>query len=306
MDVKQLEYFLALMQREHISSTADLLNISQPALSKNIAKLEAEVGVPLFDRHGNRIILNEYGRTFANYAAKSLAILQNGVLATRQIIYETNGTIEISCHAFCDILLPVVTDYNFLNPNVKVIVARHADKDEIVSENTDFLLCSGQDGRTYMESSNSWVGQELFQERFLLLISERYRQFPPNCTELAMEDLKDDSFVVTWENSPLFSDITFRLCQSAGFVPRYTLETNNFLFKVGLVGEGRAITVLPESCVKTAQRLYPDLRAFSIKGEDSTRPVYLLRRKKLLMSEAALDFWNFVLEHYELAPDTRD
>lgn len=306
MDIKQLEYFLALMQREHISGTADLLHISQPALSKSIAKLEEEVGVPLFDRHSNRITLNEYGRTFASYVTKSLSLLQSGLLATREIMYDTNGVLSISCHAYCDILLPIVTDYNFLNPNVKVVVARHADQENVASENTDFILCSGQDGRSFTESSNSWVDQKLFQERHYLLISPRYRAYPAGCNELSIEDLKDDTFVVTWENSPFFSDITFKICQTAGFVPRAPLSTNNFLFKVGLVGEGRAIAVLPECCVKTAQRLYPDVRAFSIKEYNTTRSIYLMRRKKLLMSEAAQDFWSFVLEYYGLDPDKRD
>lgn len=307
MDVKQLEYFLALVHRENISGTADLLHISQPALSKSISKLEKEIGLPLFDRHGNRITLNEYGRTFAAYAEQSLALLQNGIHAARQTIYETNGVVRIVCYAFSNILLPVLSDYRFLNPNVKIALSHHITQEERTSEQTDLLLCCGQDNRAFFENSSGWVSRELFREPCRLLISRRYREYPEDCAALPLRALKDDVFVSFWgDSTAMYSDVTFKLCQAAGFTPRVALETNDHLFKVGMVGEGRAVMILPECCVESTLRLYPDLRAFSILDADTTRPVYLLRRKKNLLSEAALDFWNFTLEHYGLEPDAWD
>lgn len=306
MDIRHLEYFLALAQREHIASTADLLHISPAALSKSIAKLESEVGVRLFDRHGNFIKLNGYGRTFFSYAAKTLETYQDGLLAARQTRYDTNGTIKIICHAYCDILRPVVADYSFLNPGVEITVSHSSNQVKSVSEDVDFLLYYGGDSQTYWERSGTWVSRELFQEQCFLLISKQYREYPEDCTELSIADMKDDFFAVIWEGSFLFSDMAFRACQAAGFVPRISVKTNNLIFKLGVIGEGRAIGIVPESCARTAQRLYPDLRVFSMKEETARRSVYLLRKKNLLASEAARDFWNFVLEHYGLEPDCWD
>ena len=306
MDFKQLEYFLALSQHESISGTADLLHISQSALSKNIAKIESEVGVQLFDRHGNYIKLNDYGRTFAAYAAQSLAVYQKGVLTTKQIIYDIKGSIRISFHAFSDILTPVISEYSFLNPDVKFVISRRSGHGETASDEVDFLLCAGEESFSYLENSNNWVGTALFQEDSYFLISKRYREYPDGLTELSAADLKNDSFVTSTECSPLFTDLTYRVCQMSGFVPHVIFETNNFLLKARFVGEGRAIAMMPECCIKTARELYPDARAFAISGVDTTRTVYLLRRKKLLLSEAALDFWDFVLDHYHLEHDERD
>lgn len=306
MDTKELEYFLALVQQENISRAADLLNISQSALSKIVGKLEKEVGVKLFDRHGNRISLNDYGRNFAHYAARSLEVLENGFFTTRQSRYDTRGVISFSCHAFPEILAPVITDYHFLNPNVQIKVSRHSDKTQVSKDEEDFLLCSGQESKALLENTGNWVSWELFREKSVILISERYRTFPEDCHELPMSALKEEKFVGMSESSPLFSDITFRLCSAAGFIPTIAFETNHYLFKVRIVGEGRAIAILPECCVKTAQQLYPDIHTFQIQGIDTSRSIYLLRRKKLLLSEAALDFWNFVLDFYHLEPDTQD
>ena len=306
MDIKHLEYFLALAQREHIASTADLLNISPSALSKSITKLEQELGIGLFDRHGNYITLNDYGRTFFSYAAKTLEVYENGLLATRQTMYDTKGTIKIICHAYCDILRPVTADYSFLNPNVEITVSHHVSKGDAISEEVDFLLCYGQDSQTFWEKSGTWVSQELFQEPCYLLISKRYRTYPEDCEELSILDVKDDFFAVMWDGSFLTSDLAFKICQAAGFVPKVTVKTNNLIFKIGIAGEGRAVAIVPESCAQTALRLYADLRMFRIAEAAAQRPVYLLRKKKILASEAAQDFWNFVLEYYNLEPDERD
>ena len=306
MDIKQLEYFLTLVNQENISSSADLLNISQPALSKSISRLEQEVGVKLFDRHGNHIKLNEYGRNFALYAARSLKILENGLFSTRQSRYETNGNLHITCYAFPDILTSVISDYSFLNPNVQIRIHRPKGKDSQDIDKDDFLLCSGQESVTFLENSSNWVAQELFRESSVIIISEKYRSFPPEQTSIPLSDLKDEKFICSSERGPLYADSTFKLCSNAGFIPTVAFDTNDFIAKMRLVGDARAIALVPECCTKIVQDVYPDVRAYQIEGSNTSRLIYLLRRKKLLMSEAALDFWDFVLDHYQLGPDLRE
>lgn len=305
MDMKQLEYFLALAKRENISATASFLNITQSALSKSIAKLEAEVGVSLFDHRGNRIVINDYGRNFAKYASQSLEVLDAGLFSTRQTLHDVMGSIQINCHAFSGILEAPVTDYHFLNPNVQIIVHRHPQKSSAV-EDDDFILCSNSDSASFLEKSGAWVAQELFNEEAVLIISEKYRSYPEECQSLSLSSLKDDLFIGMSESSHMYRDITFRLCTAAGFVPRIAFDIDDYLFKVRIVGAGRAIAIVPECCVETAQSLYPDIRAFSIEGMNTRRSIYLARRKRNQMSEAAQDFWEYILDYYQQGPDNRE
>ena len=64
MQLTQLEYFIVVARLEHMSKAALELEVSQSSLSKTIARLEDDIGVPLFDRRGKSIRLNEYGRIF--------------------------------------------------------------------------------------------------------------------------------------------------------------------------------------------------------------------------------------------------
>ena len=64
MDLLQLRYFRVVARHEHMTKAAQELFIAQPSLSQTIGRLEKEMGVPLFDRHGR---LNTSKRCFVNW-----------------------------------------------------------------------------------------------------------------------------------------------------------------------------------------------------------------------------------------------
>ena len=72
MDIQQLKYFKVTANTGKISDASEILNISPPALSTSINRLELELDTRLFDRTNNRIILNEQGEIFLRYAEQIL------------------------------------------------------------------------------------------------------------------------------------------------------------------------------------------------------------------------------------------
>ena len=64
MEIQQLQYFKTLAKLEHMTRAAEVLMISQPALSKSISNIEKDLGVPLFNREGRSIYLNRFGEQF--------------------------------------------------------------------------------------------------------------------------------------------------------------------------------------------------------------------------------------------------
>ncbi|MGL5094233.1 MAG: LysR family transcriptional regulator, partial [Planctomycetia bacterium] len=64
MELQQLRYFLKVAEVENFTRAADVLAVSQPALSRAVASLEAELGRPLFERQGRRLALTDAGRLF--------------------------------------------------------------------------------------------------------------------------------------------------------------------------------------------------------------------------------------------------
>ncbi|MGW0249785.1 LysR family transcriptional regulator [Nocardia goodfellowii] len=77
MDLLQLRYFQAVARREHISQAAEELRVAQPSVSRTIARLEKELGVPLFDRVGRQVRLNAFGVRFLRRVDRALAELDD-------------------------------------------------------------------------------------------------------------------------------------------------------------------------------------------------------------------------------------
>ncbi|ALG08547.1 LysR family transcriptional regulator [Kibdelosporangium phytohabitans] len=75
MDLLQLRYFQAVARREHISQAAEELRVAQPSVSRTIARLEKELGVPLFDRQGRQVRLNSFGTAFLRRVDRALGEL---------------------------------------------------------------------------------------------------------------------------------------------------------------------------------------------------------------------------------------
>lgn len=97
MELRQLTYFLAAVQTQNFRKAADLCLVAQPALSRQIAALEAELGVELFQRAKQRVSLTSAGQDFAVYAREALERLQQGQQAMVHLLEGQEGTVRLGC-----------------------------------------------------------------------------------------------------------------------------------------------------------------------------------------------------------------
>ena len=96
MELLQLRYFRTVARMEHMTKAAQELCIAQPALSKTIARLEEDVGIPLFDRHGGRIRLNTFGKAILDKVEKALALLEEGRKEVSELAGLDQGSIHLA------------------------------------------------------------------------------------------------------------------------------------------------------------------------------------------------------------------
>lgn len=95
MELSQLAYFRAVARTEHFTRAAEELHITQPSLSKAIANLEGELGVPLFDREGKRVRLNPYGAAFLERVEQILSLTDEAVFFIRDMKEGERGHVRI-------------------------------------------------------------------------------------------------------------------------------------------------------------------------------------------------------------------
>jgi DNA-binding transcriptional LysR family regulator len=118
MDLNSLRQFLVVARLEHLSRAADELRVAQPSLSRTIARLESELGTPLFDRAG-RLRLNGAGRLFAGYVERSLGELDAGVRAVAEAAGEGFGTVRLASETFHTLTGPLAA-FKRAHPQVEV------------------------------------------------------------------------------------------------------------------------------------------------------------------------------------------
>src|SRR5438552_15521809 len=96
MDSDALNTFLIVHRRGGISNAAKALHRSQPAISRRIALLEQELGVPLFERIAGRTMLSDAGRVTVPYAERAVAAAQDAENAVRALARPNSGPIALA------------------------------------------------------------------------------------------------------------------------------------------------------------------------------------------------------------------
>ncbi len=133
MELRQLEYFIAIVETGSFSLAAERCNITQPSLSQQIIKLENEIGQQLFDRLGRSILLTEVGKVLYPYAQGILSEVRQAQFAVTQGYSPTVGSIAIG-------IIPTLGSY-VLRDTIGHFKEAYPDANLVIHEDTtDALL----------------------------------------------------------------------------------------------------------------------------------------------------------------------
>ncbi|MEN7974065.1 MAG: LysR family transcriptional regulator, partial [Verrucomicrobiota bacterium] len=95
MEIHQLAYFVAIVETGGFSRAAERCNVAQPSLSQQIKKLENEIGQPLFDRLGRKVVLTDMGKLLLPRARAILEELQGIKVDLPTDIQDGHGTLTV-------------------------------------------------------------------------------------------------------------------------------------------------------------------------------------------------------------------
>lgn len=121
MELRTLKYFLAVAQEEGINRAAEVLNVTQPTLSRQLSQLEDDLGVTLFIRGPKKITLTNEGILFKRRAEEILSLVQKTQTELCAGDEFLEGTISIGCGEIeaVNLLSPVISSFKEKYPRVK-------------------------------------------------------------------------------------------------------------------------------------------------------------------------------------------
>lgn len=247
MELTQLKYFEIVAKHEHITRAADELHIAQPSLSKVIARLEEELGVPLFDRQGRNIRLNSFGKAFQKRVERVFLELENGRRELADMSGLEQGKISLALTSLS--LLPrILEGFLAVHPNVsfRQVIASTLEMKRQLEEGVIDLCISSPPIEGPGIVSTPLVTEEIF-----LAVPKGHRLVGRESIDLS--EVAGESFI-SMKQGYGFRDITDEFCRQAGFTPNIVFEGDVASMLSSLVNAGLGITFMPS----------PRLRDFSV------------------------------------------
>jgi len=287
MEIRQVQFFLSIINTGSFTEAADEYYISQSSLSKKIIALEKELQVTLFDRSKRKVSLTDAGERFLEHAFKLDAVYKD-------MIVELDGykrkvdTLSIAA-------IPVITQYGITNqiaqfreryPHI------HLSLDEIDGVNILSAIAERRFDlaitRHNFLNHDQYESHEIYKDRLLIVVSKKNQH--AKRSSISLKELSKDNFIVFDRVTDLHK-LIMNECQKAGFEPTIFYSSHRKVSVFGLVGANIGIALMPIKIYEYHKN--PDVQAIPLEENISCNIVLVYPRIKKL-SWSAQTFINFI------------
>ena len=249
MELRQIRSFLSIAETLHFGRTAELIHLSQPALSLQIKALEEEVGVRLFERNRRKTTLTAAGFAFRDDAAAALSQLEQAIRRARLAADGKLGLLRIGfiSTAGSEIVPGIVRQFRKLNPEVEFslrqyLTAEQVQMLEIGSLDVGFL-------RLPIGGQPALDVVTVHREPFVLVIPSSHKLAKRERVRLC-EVAGEDFVMYERTYAPGFHDLIFGMLRDARVVPNISQTAPELSMLISLVDAHMGIAILPLSAVK--------------------------------------------------------
>jgi LysR family transcriptional activator of glutamate synthase operon len=274
MDLRDLEYFLAVVEAKSVTGAARRVHAAQPTLSHALSRLETELGERLLERKAKAPLrLTDAGELVAARARQALS----AVTAMRDDLASLRGQVagqlriaaiqSLSATLLPRVLARLAREYPAIQPSVRTLAAESIAR-AVASGRADVGLLAGAP----RSSLRGLSVKLLFEEPLVALL--RRGDALARAKRLRLAQLAQRELLLVPDGTFL-SDIVHEACERAGFVPRVRLTLASAEALRETVRAGLGLTILPRGYVSPADR---DLVAVPLTHPTPKREVLLVER----------------------------
>jgi LysR family transcriptional activator of glutamate synthase operon len=286
MEIRQIQYFLSVVETGSFSAAADEFYISQSSLSKTIMALEKELSVPLFDRSKRKVSLTEGGKEFLGHARK----LND---AYKTMLVELEG-FKSAMETFTIGAIPVLTQYG-----ITALITQFKDThpgilfslEEIDGLNILPALAERRfdlaiTRHNYLDHEQ-FESLEIIKDNLLVVVAKSNHH--ANRSSISLKELANDNFIVFDKVTDMYR-LVMDACSQAGFEPTIFYSSHRKVSVFSLVGTNIGLTLAPSKIYEYHK--HPDVQAIPLEEHIECNIVlaYLKNRKLPENANVFLDF----------------
>ena len=243
MDIDALRWFQQVADGVTVTEVADIFGVSQPSVSRALARIEAEVGAPLLHRTGRVLRPTHAGSVFKRHVDSVLHRLDDGLAAVAELVDPETGTVTLAFQLSLGTWLVPELVSEFRKTHPKVEFQLRASDDSVGSP----LFTEGRVDLefTARRPDNPDVHWEPLLSQPLALAVPPGHRLAGRATA-ALQEAADDDFVMlrpSWE----LRNLTEALCAAAGFSPKVSFEGDDLPVVRGFVEAGLGVAIVPVS-----------------------------------------------------------
>jgi DNA-binding transcriptional LysR family regulator len=275
MNIHQLRYFVTVAEHLNFTNAAKQLYIGQPALSRQIAELEKDIGVMLLERNNRSVTLTAAGIVLLKNSKTILSLYAEVIDMTRKAGRGLIGSLSIGYLYDKNFLPELIGRFREKYVDTVVNVHRHSWGSLIKSllhGDIDFAF-------TYsfgLEKHPEIEYHAVYADELMVVLPERH---PLSArSKICLSDLAGEPFIhVSRDDSPLAYEMTYQICQKNGFIPHVVHETPHVESLLMLVEAGIGISILAHH---PSSHVNPALRFIEIEGENTNLNIGIAWSKK--------------------------
>ena len=244
IEIGDIEAFIEVAETNSFAKAASNLNLSQPALSRRIQKLEYELGTSLFDRTTRSVQLSYSGRNFLERAKSIIEAIQTATKTLNEK-YTFPSIVKIAAvnTALKNIIFPTIKLFKEQNPNSKI---------QIIEKSANYVVDSVLGGEC--DFAINFMGLQEPGIEFEPLFEEEYVVVFPKGDELEkklkikISDIKGRDFIAVWKGSGsriYFEDALAKHKETL----EWTYEVRHVPNALEMVEQGMGITLAPRLAI---------------------------------------------------------
>lgn len=282
MDIFQLKLFTLVVRYNSLSKAAEEMNITQPAASQSIARLESELGARLFNREKRRIHLNREGSLFYNHALNILKEMDVAIQEISDNRGKVAGMLHLQVFAASAMVPRLLYDFISAYPEVQFHMVQQVNLDE-------FDVCINATSDASLPPNS----ELLFEEEVMLAVPPTHPLAFRESINLA--ETKDEHYIMLRKGSTLRT-IANSFCNKAGFEPQVLFEADNPSLLREMISMGLGVAFLP--CISWKSVIDERIKLLRITDMSCKRKIYMHVPSGRTASHTVSTFKQYTMEYF--------